>query len=157
MTCNEIKCVLLGDRHSGLSEGIRGLLHRRFQAVVTVKDEAALVESAVRMQPNVVVADLSLTRGESFGWLRRLLARCPESRVIVLSDYPEATLRNAAFEAGAAGYVLKIEISSQLLFAVNEVLAGRLYASADATKAEKKGASELKNSVRTNTSKRPNQ
>ena len=124
---NEIKCVLLADRHQGLSEGIRGLLQRQFQAVVTVMDEAALVESAIRMQPNVVVADLSLTRGESFGWLRRLLARRPESRVIVLSDYPELAVQQAAFEAGAVGYVMKIEISSQLLPAVNAVLSGGAY------------------------------
>jgi DNA-binding NarL/FixJ family response regulator len=134
MSTKPIKCVLLGDRHHGLSEGIRSLLQRQFQAVVTVTDEESLVESAVRMQPNVVVADLSLTRGESFGWLRRLLSRQPESRVIVLSDYPEPAVRQEAFEAGAAGYLLKIEISSQLLAAVNEVLAGRRYASVAAAK-----------------------
>jgi DNA-binding NarL/FixJ family response regulator len=134
MSIEDITCVVLGDRHYGLSEGIRSLLQRQFQAVVTVKSEAALVESAVRMHPDVVIADLSLTRGESFGWLRRLLVQCPESRVIVLSDYSEPTVKNAAFEAGAAGYVRKIDISHQLLFAVNEVLPGRRYVPADATR-----------------------
>ena len=137
MSTEAIKCVLLADRHQSLSEGIRGLLQRQFQAVVTVADEASLLESAVRMQPTVVVADLALTRGESFGWLRRLLLRCPESRVIVLSAYDEAIVRREAFEAGAAGFVLKSEISSQLLDAVNEVLAGRRYEPADAVKPDK--------------------
>ena len=133
MSTKEIKCVLLADRHHNLSEGIRCLLQQQFQAVVTVADEAALLESAVRMQPNVVVADLALTRGESFGWLRRLLARCPESRVIVLSAYDEATVRQEAFDAGAAGFVLTFDISSQLVHAVNEVLAGRCYIAKPAT------------------------
>jgi DNA-binding NarL/FixJ family response regulator len=124
-----IKCVLLADRHHTLSEGIRVLLQRQFQAVVTVADETSLLESAARMQPNVVVADLALTQGESFGWLRRLLARCPTSRVIVLSSYGELSVIEAAFEAGAAGFVLKFDITSQLLRAVDDVLAGRRYVS----------------------------
>src|SRR5215510_4886029 len=96
MSVQEIRCVLLADRHHNLSEGIRKLLQRQFQAVVMVTDESSLVEAAARMHPNVVVADLSLTEGECFGWLRRLLARCPDSRVIVLSDYPESTVKQAA-------------------------------------------------------------
>jgi DNA-binding NarL/FixJ family response regulator len=122
--------VLLADRHHNLSEGIRVLLQREFHASVTVTDEVSLLESAARMQPNVVVADLALTEGESFGWLRRLLARCPESRVIVLSPYDESSVKEAAFEAGALGFVLKHEIASQLLNAVDAVLAGRRYESA---------------------------
>ena len=128
MSAEAVRCVLLADRHHGLSEAIRGLLESEFEAVVMVADETSLVESAARLQPSVVVADLALARGESFGWLRRLLERCPESRVIVLSAHDELTVMQAAFEAGAAGFVRKREIASQLLDAVNAVLAGRCYA-----------------------------
>ena len=138
MTITQMQCVLLADRHHNLSEGIRILLQSQFPAVVTVADESALMESALRMQPNVVVADLALTQGESFGWLRRFLERCPGSRVIVLSPYDEYTVKQAAFEAGAAGFVLKFEISSQLLRAVSEVLAGRTYLPPESVKAAAK-------------------
>ena len=121
------KCVLLADRHHGLSEGIRGLLESEFEAVVMVADETSLMESAVRMQPNLVVADLCVARGESLDWLRRLLARCPDSRVIVISNHDETSVMQVALEAGAAGFVLKREIASQLLDAVNEVVAGGRY------------------------------
>ena len=138
MSEREIRCVLLADRHHSLSEGIRSLLHQQFDVVATVTDEASLLESAGRMHPNVVVADLSLTKGECYGWLRRLLASRPQSRVIVLSHYPELSVREAAFDAGAAGFVLKIEITTDLLAAVNEVLAGRAYGIPDRSKARKK-------------------
>lgn len=128
METESVRCVLLADRHHGLSEGIRGLLESEFDAVVMVADETSLVESAARLLPSIVVADLGLARGESFGWLRRLLKRCPESRVIVLSAHDEATVVQAAFEAGAAGFVRKREIALQLLDAVDAVLAGRRYA-----------------------------
>ena len=120
--------MLLADRRHGLSEGIRGLLESEFRAVVMVADEISLMESAARMEPSLVVADLALARGESFGWLRRLLARCPKLRVIVLSDHDELTVKQAAFDAGAAGFVLTRQIASQLLEAVDEVLAGRRFA-----------------------------
>jgi len=125
MSAEAIKCVLLADRHHGLSEGIRGLLESEFEAVVMVADEKSLVESAARLQPNVVVADLALAKGESFGWLRRLLLRCPESRVIVLSAHDELSVVEAALEAGAAGFVLKREIATKLLPAIESALSGR--------------------------------
>jgi DNA-binding NarL/FixJ family response regulator len=125
MSTEGIKCVLLADRHHGLSEGIRRLLESEFEAVVMVADETSLLESAARLQPNLVVADLALTQGESFGWLRRLLARRPESRVIVLSSHDELTIMEAAFEAGAAGFVRKREIATKLLSTIDAVLAGR--------------------------------
>ena len=127
MSDQEIRCVLLADKHHSLSEGIRALLQRQFDAVATVVDEASLVESAARMQPDVVVADLALIFGENFAWLRRLLARCPQSLVIVLSPYEELTFQQAAFDAGAMGFVRKVDISTQLLPAVNQVLSGGRY------------------------------
>lgn len=123
MLVDDVKCVLLADRHHGMSEGIRGLLESEFRAVVMVADETSLIESALRMHPSVVVADLALTRGESFGWLRRLLARCPESRVIALSAHDEQTVMHAAFEAGAVGFVLKREVATMLLPAIDAALA----------------------------------
>jgi len=123
MSTEALKCVLLGDRHHGLSEGIRGLLESEFDAVVMVADEPSLIESAVKLRPCVVVADLALAQGEGFGWLRRLLARCPDSRVIVLSAHDEASVQAAALAAGAAGFVRKREIVTRLLPTIDAVLA----------------------------------
>jgi DNA-binding NarL/FixJ family response regulator len=98
-----------------------------FEAVVMVADETSFLETAERLRPTVMVADLALAPGENFGWLRRLLARCPESRVIVLSMHDESSVIQSALEAGAAGFVLKREIATQLLDAVEAVIAGRRY------------------------------
>jgi DNA-binding NarL/FixJ family response regulator len=127
MSKEAIRCVLLADRHHGLSEGIRSLLEGEFEAVVMVADEVSLIESARRLHPSLVVADLALAQGESFGWLRRFLLRCPGSRVIVLSAHDELSIMQAAFDAGAAGFLRKREICSELPSAVNAVLAGRRY------------------------------
>jgi DNA-binding NarL/FixJ family response regulator len=129
MKAETSKCVLLADRHHGLIEGIDGLLKTTFATVVMVTDEKSLIESASRMQPAVVVADLSVARGGGFGWLDRLLGQSPGSKVIVLSVHDEPTVVQAALGAGASGFVLKRAIASDLLNAVDVVLDGQRYVS----------------------------
>lgn len=58
MSAERIKCVLLADRHHGLSEGLRSLLETIFEAVVMVADEHSLFETARRLRPTLAVVDL---------------------------------------------------------------------------------------------------
>jgi DNA-binding NarL/FixJ family response regulator len=119
-----LSCVLLADRHTGLTEGVRGLLETYFSTVVMVADEASLLDGAERLQPDVAVVDLSLSRASGLGWLRELKRRCPGLNVIVLSVHDEQSVRRAAIEAGADAVVLKRAIATELLPAV-ERLRGR--------------------------------
>jgi DNA-binding NarL/FixJ family response regulator len=128
MTSETPKCVLLADRHHGLIEGIHGLLATTFATVVMVADENSLVESAERMRPALIVAELCLVGG-GISWLRRLLAQSPASKVIVLSVHDEPTVVQSVLEAGASGFVLKRAIASDLFTAVDAVLAGERYVS----------------------------
>ena len=65
MTKRLSDCVLLADRHHGLSEGIRGLLETTFSSVFMVADETSLIEGAGLLRPAVVVIDLLLVRAVS--------------------------------------------------------------------------------------------
>ena len=121
MSDKPLSCVLLADRHHGLSEGIRGLLETAFETVVMVADEKSLLEGADRLHPEVVVVDLSLARGAGLDWLRALRERCPKLRVIVLSVHDEKSVERAAIEAGADAFVLKRAIATELLPAVERV------------------------------------
>jgi DNA-binding NarL/FixJ family response regulator len=114
-------CVLLADRHHGLSEALRGLLDTEFGTVVMVADEASLLEGAGRLRPDVAVVDLSLAGDRGLGWLRALRQRCPDTRVIVLSVHDEQTVRRAVMEAGADAFVLKRAIATDLLAAIDFV------------------------------------
>jgi two-component system secretion response regulator SsrB len=122
MSTDNIRCVLLGDRHHGLSEGIRGLLESAFDAVVMVADEYSLFETASRLQPMVAVVDLSLARGDNLQWLRRLRARCPKLKILALTVHDEDCVRLAALEAGADGVVLKRAIATDLLPTIDRLL-----------------------------------
>ena len=55
---SSLSCVLLADRHHGLTEGVRGLLATAFGTVVMVADEESLIDGADRLQPDVAIVDI---------------------------------------------------------------------------------------------------
>jgi DNA-binding NarL/FixJ family response regulator len=111
-------CVLLADRHHGLTEGLRSLLETAFGAVVMVADAASLLEGAERLHPDLAIVDLSLARKGGLGWLKDLRRRCPDLAIVALSVHDEQSVRAAALAAGADAFVLKRHISTALLPAV---------------------------------------
>jgi two-component system secretion response regulator SsrB len=115
-------------------EGLRGLLETTFEAVVMVADEVSLIESATRLKVALVVVDFSLSRGGGMAMVRRVRARCPEVKLIVVDDLDEPAVSRSAIEAGANGFVLKRAIATDMLTAVDAVLAGQLYVSPEAEK-----------------------
>jgi DNA-binding NarL/FixJ family response regulator len=125
MSDRPLSCVLLADRHHGLTEGVRGLLETVFGTVMMVADEASLLEGASRLQPDLAVVDLSLAQDSSLGWLREVRRRCPGLQVIVLSVHDEDSVRRAALEAGADAFLLKRAIVTDPLPAVARLGEGR--------------------------------
>ena len=121
MAAKPLSCVLLADRHHGLTEGVRGLLDAVFGTVVMVADEVSLLDGAARLHPDVAVVDLSLARDGNLAWLRALRQSCPRLKVIVLSVHDEPSVRRAAMAAGADAFVLKRAIATDLLRAVDAV------------------------------------
>ncbi len=113
-----LNCVLLADRHHGLTESLRGLLETAFGTVVMVADQASLLDAASRLQPEVAVVDLSLSRQGNLDWLREVRRRCPDLKVVALSVHDEQTVRHAAIEAGADVFLLKRDIATDLLDAI---------------------------------------
>jgi DNA-binding NarL/FixJ family response regulator len=122
-------CVLLAERHSCLTECIRGLLANAFDVVVMVADDFSLLETARRLRPTMVIVDLSLPGTDATGLLRRLRAACADVQVIALSVHDESVVARAVLEAGAGGCVLKRAVPHDLLPAIVTILAGGTYVS----------------------------
>lgn len=129
MSDERVRCVVLADRHPGLIEGIRGLLESSFEAVVMVADERSLYESVERLQPILVVVDVSLARCDHLRWLRQVHERCSTLKLILLSVHNEASACQLALASGADGYVLKYAVATELLPAIDAVLEGKQYVS----------------------------
>lgn len=121
--------MLLADRHHGLRDSVRGLLETAFQTVFMVADEASLLEGVERLKPAVAVLDLTLSAGDLRGLLARVRARAPASKVLLLSVHDEPTVAASALAAGADGVVLKRSLVTDLMPAVDALLAGQPYLS----------------------------
>jgi DNA-binding NarL/FixJ family response regulator len=119
--------VIIADDHALVGEGIRRLLQTDFDVVDCVRDGAALVESAERNQPDVVVTDLSMPGIDGLDAIRQLRKRGNRASAIVLTMHADPELAMAALSAGASGYVLKDAVSDELILAINEALAGRKF------------------------------
>ena len=131
--------VLLANPHHGLCEGIRGLLATTFEAVVMVADEVSLFESAGRLQCELAVVDLALSRGNGLELVRRLRSRFPEMKVIIISVHDQPNVGRAVLAAGADGFVVKRAIADELLAATDAVLAGQRYLSAGVGECQTRG------------------
>jgi DNA-binding NarL/FixJ family response regulator len=122
-------CVLLGDRHQGLRDGIRGLLETEFETVFMVANKESLLEGAGRLNPAIVVIDLSLCDGDMHNLLACVAERTPEAKLLLISVHDEPTVVDAALLAGADGVVLKRSLGTDLMPAVDALLAGKRYIS----------------------------
>ena len=123
-------CVLLADGHPHVLDAVRRLLRGRFETTVMVADETSLLETVGRVEPDLVVVDLSLPVSGCVNILNILFGRYPRLRAIVLSVHDEKTAITHALEAGAAGFVLKRTAAVDLTEAVDTVLRGETYVSA---------------------------
>ena len=121
--------VILADSHPNMLEAVRGLLEGKFLVTVMVADEPSLLEAVARLQPDLVVVDLSLPVLGDVNIVRALLSRHPSVRVIVLSIHDEPAALSQALGAGAAGFVLKRTAVVELTAAVDAVLRGGSYIS----------------------------
>ncbi|MGB7434443.1 MAG: response regulator transcription factor, partial [Candidatus Acidiferrum sp.] len=105
---NKLK-VLLVDDHALVRRGFRRMLEDEptFQVVGEASDGLEAVESAEKLEPDVIVMDCALPQVNGIEASRRILAKRPETAILMLSMHSEDTLVRQALEAGAKGYVLK--------------------------------------------------
>jgi DNA-binding NarL/FixJ family response regulator len=129
-SANQPRCVLLGQSHQRLSEGLRTWLQASFERVFVVADRPSLIDGAHRLKPALVVVDLALAEGRFESMLAELRLHAPDSPTLVLSDYDDPSADEAALAAGAAGVVHKVALATDLSNAVDTVLAGRRFTSA---------------------------
>ena len=123
------KCVLLADSHQDMLEGIRGLLKTEFDSVVMVADEKSLFEVIEKLNPDIIVVDLSLPISGEVNIARKIKNDHPNLKFIVLSVHDDTTAIDEIMSAGAAGFVLKRSAVTDLMPAVDEVLKGYTYIS----------------------------
>ncbi|MGB7846047.1 MAG: response regulator transcription factor [Candidatus Acidiferrum sp.] len=123
---NKLK-VLLVDDHALVRRGFRRMLEDEptFQVVGEASDGLEAVQCAEQLQPDVIVMDCALPQINGIEASRRILAKRPETAILMLSMHSEDTLIRQALEAGAKGYVLKNAMDLDLVSAIKKVAEGK--------------------------------
>ena len=121
--------VLVVDDHDIVRDALASLLGdvSDFQVVgvaSSIRDALPLLDSA---RPDIVLADLSLGDGSAVELVRALRRGRMKGRVIVITGFSDEFAAAEALTAGATGYVLKSQPTSELLDAIRSVAEGRKY------------------------------
>ena len=120
--------VLIVDDHPFVRTGLRAALQEFWQGEV---DEADSVEEAYRLflaaSPVLTITDISLPGANGIELVRRIRARSPSARVIVLSMFSDSQTVSRVMEAGADGFVAKASAGHCLEAAIKTIMAGEHY------------------------------
>jgi DNA-binding NarL/FixJ family response regulator len=119
--------VLLADDHLMVAEALKSLLAEEFDLVGVVEDGAAMIEAARSLQPDVIVADVTMPRLNGIGALVRLRQEGIRVPVVFLTMHRDVSFARRALEAGASGYVLKHSAPFELVQAIRAALEGKTY------------------------------
>jgi DNA-binding NarL/FixJ family response regulator len=129
--------VLLVDDHAVVRVGYRRLLERHGDIVVIgeAADAAAAHTLFCRLDPQIVVIDITLPGTGGIEAMRRMLAVKPDTRALIFSMHEETIFARRALQAGAFGYVTKASAPDVLVKAVHCVASGKKYLSPEIAQA----------------------
>jgi two-component system, NarL family, response regulator NreC len=125
--------IVLADDHTILREGLRALLTAEDEIVVVgeAQDGREAVRCVERLEPDLLLMDLSMPRMSGMDAIREIKKRYPDTRIIALTVHKTEEYLLTTLQAGADGYVLKDATHDELVMAIRTVMAGKSYLSPD--------------------------
>lgn len=121
--------VLIADDHGVLRAGLRALLNSEpeLEVVGEAADAEQVLTLAKELHPDIVLMDLSMPKGGGIYATQQLQKLVPSTRVLILTVHEDDSLLREAVQSGAAGYILKRAVESELINAIQAVSRGELY------------------------------
>ncbi len=125
--------VLLVDDHPILTDGLKMVFKddATFDIVATVHSGAYAMAILKTKAIELMVVDYSMPDTNGVELIRQAKSMCPDLKTIMLTMHDEAAIIKEAIAAGADGYVLKKSAMDELALAMESVLGGRPYLSAE--------------------------
>ena len=122
------RVLLIDDNYEHLS-GVRELLNIEgtFDVVGIATNVTVGLNLIKKYQPDLVLMDMNMPERDGLQGLLDISKLELDTKILVLSGYDDADLIFRAMKLGAKGYVLKTMASAQLIYAIEEVLNGKIY------------------------------
>ena len=121
--------VLLADDHPDFLSAVSRLLETEYEVVQTVADGQAAIDEATRLNPDLLVLDISMPVLNGIEAAKQLKAAGFAGKIVFLTVHADADYVQATRAIGAQGYVVKSRLASDLLPTLREVSAGGSMAS----------------------------
>lgn len=121
--------VLIADDHGVLRAGLRTLLNAESDMVVVgeAQDGLRVVSMAENLDPDVILMDINMPLQDGLEGMRQILEKSSAQKVLLLTVHEDSGLLREALKMGAAGYILKRAVESELLNAIRAVARGEIY------------------------------
>ncbi len=122
--------VLLVENHAILRQGLKRLLEDEGIAVVgEAEDGRTGIDLANKLNPDLIVMDISLPKLEGIEATRQITKNHPGIKIVMLTIHSEERYVYKALAAGAKGYLLKETASEALIEAIKKVMRGKIFLS----------------------------
>ncbi|HOG47769.1 MAG TPA: response regulator transcription factor [Anaerolineae bacterium] len=134
--------ILVADDHGLVRAGLRALLNDEpnLEVVGEAADGAEALAQAAELAPDVVLMDVSMPGLGGIEATRRLMERAPGTRILIMTVHEDEGLLQESIRAGAAGYIVKRALESELIDAIRAVCQGHIYVHPAMTRALLGGA-----------------
>lgn len=121
--------ILIADDQGLLRAGLRALLSKEndLEVIGEADNGAAVLELAKNLSPEVVLLDISMPGLDGIEATKRLKKILPEAKVLIITVHEDESLLQEAIRAGAAGYIVKRAVESELIDAIRAVRRGDMY------------------------------
>ncbi len=122
------RVLLIDDNYEHLA-GIRELLNLEgtFDVVGIATNVTVGLNLIKKYQPDIVLLDMNMPERDGLQGIIDIEKLGLDTKILALSGYDDADLIFRAMKIGAKGYVLKTMASAQLIYAIEEVLNGKIY------------------------------
>ncbi len=121
--------ILLADDHPLMLERVTTFLQSTFDVVGVAHNGLQLIEEAMRLNPDVIVADISMPELDGIEAAHRLREMGAKASVVFLTIHKSPEFVEACLAEGALGYVVKSQMKKDLIPAINAALSGQCFVS----------------------------
>ena len=121
--------VLVADDHHMVLDRVLSLLRPNFEVVGTTDNGWDLLTEAERLQPDVIVLDITMPALNGIEAAHKLQEVGSTARLVFLTVHPQSQFVAACFAEGGLAYVTKSRLGIDLISAINEALSGHYFIS----------------------------
>jgi DNA-binding NarL/FixJ family response regulator len=121
--------VVLADDHQQMIAMVRQTLGEEFEVVGAVEDGKRAVNAVLTLNPDALVIDISMPILNGLQAVEQLQTTNCRAKVIFLTLLRGPEFLEAAFSAGASGFVTKAHLSTDLIPAIHEAMLGHTFVS----------------------------